>query len=211
MRYCRASLAIVLLTVGMVILHGCSFGRERPTTRLYVLTPLAPAASPAPARGTPGVAIGVGPIELPPYANRLQMVTGNTSYELHTNAFEQWAEPLRDSFLRVLAENLSLLLATDRVVLFPWKGPALIEYQVIVEVTHFLGELGGETSLVALWSIVGQNGTEVLVSQKSSFREPTGSQGYGELAAAMSRTVAALSHDIAAAVATLKRPASQRQ
>jgi uncharacterized lipoprotein YmbA len=95
--------------------------------------------------------------------------------------------------------------------LFPWKGPALIEYQVIVEVTHFLGELGGETSLVALWSVVGQNGTEVLASQKSSFREPTGSQGYEELAAAMSRTVAALSHDIAAAIATLQRPASQRQ
>jgi hypothetical protein len=157
------------------------------------------------------VAIGVGPIELPPYANRLQMVTGNTSYELHAAAFEQWAEPLRESFLRVLAENLSLLLATDRVALFPWKGPILIEYQVIVEVTHFLGEMGGETSLVALWSIVGKDGREVLVSQKSSFREPTGSQGYEDLAAAMSRTVAALSHDIAAAIATLSRPASQRQ
>ena len=66
------------------------------------------------------MAIGVGPIELPPYANRLQMVTDNTSYELHTNAFEQWAEPLRDSFLRVLAEILSLLLATDRVAV-AWR------------------------------------------------------------------------------------------
>lgn len=210
MRYRYASLALVLGTIGMVALGGCRFGPGQPT-RLYVLTPISSAAPPSSARGTPGVAIGVGPIELPPYADRLQMVTGNTSAELHTNAYEQWAEPLRDSFSRVLAENLSLLLVTDRVVLFPWRGPQLIEYQVLVKVMHFLGELGGETSLIALWSIVDKNGQEVLTTQRSSFREPTGSQGYGDLAAAMSRTVAALSHDIAAAIATLKRPASQRQ
>jgi len=109
---------------------------------------------------------------------------------------------LQDGFTRVLAENLSLLLATDRVVIFPWKS-FVPEYQVVIEVTHFLGQTGGEVSLVALWSILSKNSKDALVSKKSSFHESTGSSEYAALAAAMSRTVAALSWDIAAAVIAL--------
>ena len=110
---------------------------------------------------------------------------------------DNWAEPLEDNFARVLAENLSLLLTTDQMAVFPWKSPMSIEYQVVVEVTKFLGEPGGQASLEALWSIVGKNGTDVRVMKKSSFTEPVGAQNYEALAAAMSRTVAALSRDIA--------------
>jgi uncharacterized lipoprotein YmbA len=156
------------------------------------------------------MAIGVGPVELPQYTNRQQIVTGNQSYQLHPATFDEWAEPLRDNFLRVLADNLSILLTTDRVMLFPWKGPMAIEYQVVVDVTHFLGEIGGETSLVALWSIVGKNGQEVLLSQKSDLRERTGTQGYAALAEAMSHNLGALSREIAAAITTLARPAARR-
>jgi uncharacterized lipoprotein YmbA len=185
--------------------NGCSFGAGQPT-RYYVLTPMPRPSANAAAMRLHDVAIGVGPVQLPQYTNRPQMVTGNTNNELAPAPYEEWAEPLRDNFTRVLAENLSVLLATDRVAVFPWKGPMPIAYQVIVEVMHFLGETGGETSLVALWSIVGSHGREVLVSQRSSFREPAGQQGYEGLAAAMSRTVAALSRDIAAAIMTLAAP-----
>jgi len=41
------------------------------------------------------------------------------------------------------------------------------------------------------------------VSKKSSFREPTGSAEYAALVAAMSRTVTALSRDIATALVAL--------
>jgi uncharacterized lipoprotein YmbA len=114
----------------------------------------------------------------------------------------EWAEPLRDSFTRVLAENLSLLLATERVAIFPWQG-GNPEYQVVVNVIQFLGQPGGDVALVALWSLLGKQGQEVLVSKKSSFREPTGGQDYEALATAMSRTVAALSRAIAAAISAL--------
>jgi uncharacterized lipoprotein YmbA len=193
----------------MIGLAGCSFGRQ-PPTRLYVLTAL-PATEVVPAGGaTHSLAVVVGPVELPQYADRPQVVTGNTSNELHSAALAQWAEPLADNFARVLAENLSLLLGTDRVAVFPWRGPLSMEYQVMVEVTRFLGEPGGEVSLVALWSVVGKNGKEVVASKKSSFSEPTRAQDYEALAAAMSRTVAALSRDIATAIATDSQKVSSR-
>jgi uncharacterized protein len=190
---------LVALAASILIVSSCSTG---PPTRLYVLTSLTRVESVPPTTGRRDVAIGVGPVELPQYVNRLRIVTGDNSPELQSADVAQWAEPLQDGITRVLAENLSLLLATDRVVIFPWKS-FVPEYQVVIEVTHFLGQTGGEVSLVALWSILSKNGKDVLVSKKSSFHESTGSSEYAALAAAMSRTVAALSRDIAAAVVAL--------
>jgi len=190
---------LVLLVLSIFTVSGCSTG---PPARLYVLTSLSRAESVPPATGGRELSIGIGPVELPQYVNRPQIVTGQQSSELQSAASAQWAEPLQDGFTRVLAENLSLLLATDRVALFPWKTFAP-EYQVVVEVTHFLGQTGGAVSLIALWSILNKDGREALVSKKSSFREATGSSEYGALAAAMSRTVAALSRDIATALLAL--------
>jgi hypothetical protein len=149
-------------------------------------------------------------VELPQYTDRLQIVTGNTGPELSRAPFDNWAEPLEDNFARVLAENLSLLLATDQVAVFPGKGPMSIEYQVIVEVTKFLGEPGGQASLEALWSVVGKNGKDTLVRKKSSFTEPVGAQSYEALATALSRTLAALSRDIATTITTLASNPSHR-
>lgn len=138
----RVSFALVNLASIVVVLGGCSFARQQPT-RLYVLTTLPATEAVLPGGVTPGLAVVVGPVELPQYVNRPQIVTGNTSNELHHAAFAQWAEPLADNFARVLAENLSLLLGTDRVAVFPWRGPLPMKYQVMVEVTRFLGEPGG--------------------------------------------------------------------
>jgi uncharacterized lipoprotein YmbA len=88
-------------------------------------------------------------------------------------------------------------------VVFPWQGPTPLAYQVVVEVTQFLGEPGGQASLEARWSVLGRNGQAVLVRKKSSFTEPIGGEEYQALAAALSRTVAHLSHEIAASITAL--------
>jgi uncharacterized lipoprotein YmbA len=142
-------------------------------------------------------------VTLPQYTNRSQIVTGATNPELSRASYEQWAEPLEANFTRVLADNLSLLLATDQVMTFPWQGPTSPAYQVIIDVTQFLGEPGGQASLEARWSVIGKNGKEVLVRKKSSFSEPIGTPDYQALAAGLSRTVAQLSRDIAATLTAL--------
>lgn len=195
-----ALLLCLLAATGLVCI-GCA---TEPATRLYVLTPLTQQGSTLHTANTQGLAIGVGPVQLPQYTNRPAIVTEDSSYELHSAASAHWAEPLQDNFVRVLAENLSQLLATDRVALFPWNNPLPLDYQIIVEVTHFLGKTGGDVSLVALWSVIGKDGKAVLVSKKARFREPTASQEYAALAAAMSRAVAALSRDIAGTITTLQ-------
>ena len=191
------------------MLSACSLGRPAPPTRLYVLTAPSQAGGSLSKLSATGVAVGVGPVELPQYVNRPQIVTGESGNELQQAQFDQWAEPLETNFTRVLAENLLQILATERVAVFPWQGPVPLDYQVIVEVTHFLGTPNGSVSLVALWRILGKDGKETLVSRQSRCTEPTGSSDYTALAAAMSRTVAALSRDIAATITDLSQQKPQ--
>lgn len=196
-------LALVwLLAFVMCAAAGCSLGRQQPT-RFYNLTAASRTDTLSLTSPSRSLAIGVGPVELPQYTNRPQIVTGGQSTELHPAQFAHWAEPLRENFTRVLAENLSTLLTTDRVMLYPWKGPMAMDYQIIVEVTQFLGEPGGVASLAALWSVVGKNGKEVLVSKKSVLNESIRSQDYEAFAATMSKLVTSLSREIAGTLAQL--------
>ncbi len=78
--------------------------------------------------------IGVGPVKIPGYLDRPEMTTRSTPYSLQFAEFDKWAEPLEKNLARVLAENLSILLSTDRVVVFPWAGSMHVLYQVTVDV-----------------------------------------------------------------------------
>ena len=200
--------AVCTLLALALLSGGCSLGSQSPPTRLYVLTALSETDESQRGAGTAGVALAVGPVRLPEYVDRPQIVTGDSGNELQRAAFAQWAEPLATNFTRVLANNLSVLLETDRVAVFPWRGSVPIDYQVVVEVTQFLGALNGSVSLIALWRVLGKDGREVLVTRQSKFTDATGSQEYRALAAAMSRTVTSLSREIATAITALPQQAS---
>src|SRR5437016_13128921 len=104
MSHWRSMLVVLLvaLAVSILTVSGCSTG---PSARLYVLTSLPRAESVAPTTGGRAISIGIGPVELPQYVNRSQIVTGQQSSELQSAVSAQWAEPLQDGFTRVLAEK----------------------------------------------------------------------------------------------------------
>ena len=207
MRSLFSLFVLLLVAFSLGALEGCSLRRDPPPTRLYVLTALPQSERAA----TPGVTssdiLGVGPVTLPQYTDRAQIVTGATSPELNRSPFAQWAEPLEANFARVLTDNLSVLLATDQIMTFPWHGLTSPTYQVIIDVTTFLGEPGQQASLEARWSVIGKNGKEVVVRKKSSFSEPLGTADYQALAAGLSRTVAQLSREIATTITALEQQA----
>jgi uncharacterized lipoprotein YmbA len=102
------SLLSLLLVTSCLLppLGGCSLRRQPPPTRLYVLTALPQSERTAAPSLTTSDTIGIGPVTLPQYTNRSQIVTGATNPELNRAPFEQWAEPLEANFTRVLTDNL---------------------------------------------------------------------------------------------------------
>jgi uncharacterized lipoprotein YmbA len=208
----RALGAAVLLSL---VLGGCS---STPPTRFYVLSAI---ADQAPVFTGKGPAIGIGPITLPQYLNRPQIVTRVSGNQLAVAEFDQWGGDLNDNLTRTLAANLSNLLQTDRVSLFPWKDEAPIDYQVTIDVENFEQDVDGSSVLTAYWSIVDPRSGKVKLVHRSSYRDKGdaaasgaaestatsqggGAQPYGAIVAAMSRNLGTLSRDIASAITSLK-------
>jgi uncharacterized protein len=191
-------LALVVVPLGAsLIVGGCA---SQPS-RFYLLSavPNTEMAS-LEMSGQQGPTIGVGPVTLPRYVDRPQIVTRTSPYELKVAEFDRWAEALDTNFTRVLAENLSILLPSARVVMSPWPRAIPIDYQVTVDVTHFLSQVGGDSLLIADWTLFKGEGQDALTSGRSRFSASPGGQDYAAIVAAMSQTVASLSREIATAV-----------
>ena len=191
-------LALVAATVGTSLMAG---GCASQPSRFYLLSALANTETVSPGTsGQQGPTIGVGPVTLPRYVDRPQIVTRTSPYELKLAEFDRWAEALDTNFTRVLAENLSILLPTARVVISPWQRATPIDYQVTVDVTHFLSQVGGDSLLIADWTLLKGEGQDALTSGRSRFSASPGGQDYAAMVAAMSQTVASLSREIATTI-----------
>ena len=151
------------------------------------------------------VVIGVGPVELPPHLDRTQIVTQASQFRLDLKDLDQWAEPLKAGFTRVMAQNLSQLLETDRVFRFPWRRPYTVQAQVMVDVLRFDTDAAGESVLSARWNILDGDGRNLLYSRTSTYRERASGKGLEPVVAAMSGNLAELSREIAASLLALLR------
>jgi uncharacterized lipoprotein YmbA len=156
------------------------------------------------------MAIGVGPIKLPEHLDRPQIVTRSSSNQLRLAEFDRWAGPLQDDFSRILAENLSILLSTDRVSLYPWRRSVPIDFQVVVDVTRFDGELGGNALLIARWSVFRGRDKKVLFMERSRISETSRAQDYEAIVAAQSRALGQLSREIADAIKAISLKGSNQ-
>ena len=147
-----------------------------------------------------GIAVGVGPIELPAHLNRSQIVTRTSDYQLDLSESHQWAEPLKDSVSRVIAVNLSNILESNRVFVIPRRRKVSLDFQVSVDIVRFDGRLGEAAALGARWTLYGKDTREPLFSKVTIVYEETGDGSYNALVAASSRTLEVLSMEIAEAI-----------
>lgn len=199
----RPTLGFVARLAGLALLLGACAQTE--PSRFYTLTPMAEAETGNSSGGR--LSIGVGPVDLPEHLNRPQIVTRSSANQFDLAEFDLWAEPLDETFARVLGENLSSLLGTDRVSVFPWSGATPIDYQVTVKVIRFDRDSAGVSWLITRWSVLRDDGAELLTTRKSTFQERVRPLDYPTTVAAMGNTLTAFSREIAAAIRKLVRPA----
>ena len=197
---------ILLLAGSMLIFIGCLGlgGGSQTPTKFYVLHSMQSSEDEIqPIAKLLDTSIGVGPVRLPQYLDRPQIVRRSSQNQLQLAEFAQWAEPIRVNFSRVLAENLGILLETKKISLFPWLKTTKIDYQIILEITRFDGGHGNKALLRASWSIFGKESKEMLVHNYSSYSEPVEANDTEALVAAQGQTVKHLSREIAQALQML--------
>jgi hypothetical protein len=203
MKYHFYRCAFLLLVLEFLFVSGCA---STGPSRYYTLSPLQKAGiemrrSEADQRLT----IGIGPIRFPEYLERSEIVTRSNSNKIEISEFDLWAGSLEEDFGRVLSENLSILLSTERVTLFPQPKTLPLNYQVMMDVIRFDGSLGGDVSLMVRWMIMEGKEKKLVFIHKSSIIESSGAKGYEPMVAAQSRALERLSREIAEAIQNLSK------
>jgi uncharacterized lipoprotein YmbA len=189
-------LALMVLVLGLA---GC-FRSGRPD-QFYMLRAVEtghPGAVPA----SGGPLIGLGPIRIPAYLDRPQIVTAVSEQEYKLSDDHRWAERLDVTLARVSAENLASLIPTDRIVSYPWPREARPDIQVAINVQEMHMDRKGQARLEALWTL--RQGKDLALSRKFSCRLPVKAGDYSGMVEAESQCLGRLNREIAAAVRGLE-------
>jgi uncharacterized protein len=182
--------------MAIFILTGCRSATS--PIEFYALTPLigAPEADKAAGLGD-GVAVGVGPLQMPKIIDRPQIVSRTGLNRINVDEFHRWAGSIYEDFLTVLAQNLSSLLQSNLVAAYPWEEYFDPDYRVYMEVNQFDGRLGEYALLNVTWTITGRQPGDLLRVRNSVIKEAVQSADYEDFVAAESRILATLSREMA--------------
>jgi hypothetical protein len=150
------------------------------------------------------VCIGVGPVKIPEYQDRPQMVTQDKEKMLTFAQFDRWGESLDSGVARLIAEDLTVMLPGAKFTLYPWNISIQVKYQVVIEIIQLDSELDKDLFLVAQWQVIDPQDSKTMIIKRSEFRQPIIPQNYSGLAKTLSTACASLSSEIAEALATLE-------
>lgn len=195
-------LAVVALAV---LAASCSPLAPFPNrNKFFMLSPISQEGASRPSTSLDQqIAIGVGPVDFPDYVKRPEVVTRTAPNRIDVSAENRWAGPLDKNFARVLSENLSTLLSTQRVQNYPWNRATPVDYQVMVNVEQFDTD-GKQAILIARWSIRDGRDSKELYATETTSSAPIGPGAEGP-SAALSSNVATLSREIASQLTMLSQ------
>jgi uncharacterized lipoprotein YmbA len=197
------SIAALSLATAMLLTTGC-FGTSKPSM-FYLLGPL-PESTQAPSEiGRAGmVSLVIGPVSLPAYLDRPNIVARTDKNELAVAEFSRWAEPLKDNFFRILIENLSMLLDTVNISVYPQRISQAYDYQIVIDVTRFDTDAAGGAELTAFWFVTGENDGKILLRKRSVLHVDAAGRDQNARVAALNRLLSDFSRDIADEIGKLR-------
>ena len=191
-------------TLGFIgwLLAGCGSLSPRPDpSRFFTLSslPQVEESSAQNSASDKGLSLGIGPIKFPGYLDRQEIVVRSAQNRFDVSENDRWAEPLDENFSRVLSQNLSALLRTDRIFPYPWPLNKKPSYQIEIEVLRFEANNARDAQLFARWAV--SDGDKKIISQRESraVRQAKDKSTEGSVAA-LSETLGDFSREIADAV-----------
>ncbi|MDD5691330.1 MAG: PqiC family protein [Candidatus Omnitrophica bacterium] len=181
----------------MFFLSGCISAGSSINPRFYMLKQLEDNEVVQKFNLPSGIITVIGPVAIPQYLDRPQMVTQEDKGMIDIAQFDRWGESLDAGIARLIIEDLNLMLPGGTFEVFPCNFAIPLNYQVIVGVIQLDCNLKKELSLVAQWSIIDANTRKMLLTKRSDLVQAINPHNYPGLAKALSRAVSSLSAEIA--------------
>ena len=168
----------LIYTFAGILLSGC-ISANYTDTRLYILNPMDSGDSlvTEPKQGD-SLHVEVVSLRLPQYLERPQIVTRTSENRLKLEEFHQWGGNLRKNMIRVIAKNLSQLLATPNITCTPNRSSTPQDFRIILEVMYFEKRYDNKVHLSVQWRLLcGKTGISLTtqITNLSSTTINTGS------------------------------------
>ncbi|BBL59175.1 PqiC family protein [Methylomonas koyamae] len=100
-----------------------------------------------------GTVIGLGPIRLPAYLDRPQLVTALSEHQYRLDERNRWAERLDENIARTLSQALAGRLGVEQVVRYPWPARQRLDYQLSFDILQLHQTAAGRSVLSAQWQL----------------------------------------------------------
>ena len=186
----RKSLCVLMLLV--VMIAGCG---TSPTVHYYGLDTIDISYT-NDLEGSP--VLTLGPIRMPEYLKRSQMVTRGSGAEMIVDDINRWAEPLGDAVHSILASNVDSLLESMIVVGYPSAALLDADYRLVGRIVRFDSGQNGVIVLEVQWGAADTAGNVLVAPRRGRYESHAAVPGdAGAIAQAMSDALAQLSRDIA--------------
>jgi uncharacterized lipoprotein YmbA len=185
---------ITLCILTSLVLVACG---SSPPVRYYALAPMS--TEPRQEANDP-VVLGLGPLSMPEYLNRSQIVTRGAGAEMNVDEYSRWAEPLGPALHRIVSTDVDNLLDGVVVVAFPYDSMirAQVNYRVLGEVSRFDADQSGQVILEVLWGVSEVGADVVVAPHRSHYKAQAASAGNpATMAEAMNEALLLFSQDIA--------------
>ncbi|HXK23895.1 MAG TPA: PqiC family protein [Myxococcota bacterium] len=182
-------------------LAGCLGGAVAP--HYYTLRSSSGDAAGPPLGEHPELGLAVGPVDLPRYLDRPELVTQDESNRLTVLDAHRWGGSLRTDILRVVADDLGRLLGTARVAVYPSEPRFDARYRVLLDVRDIQGTPGHRVVLLVRWTVASMEDGRAVAVEESRIEQPVESGDYDALVAADSAAFGTLSRKIADRIAAL--------
>ena len=153
---------------------------------------------------SPGISLGIGPVTLPGYLDRQEIVIRVAQNQINLAENDRWAEPLEENFSRVLSQNVAAILRADRINAYPWPIDKKPVYQVEVEVLRFEANTAQEAQLSARWTVRNSGKKDSIRYRETRLSRPAKARSTDASVAALSEVLADLSREIAAAIEAME-------
>lgn len=142
--------------------------------------------------------LSLGPLRLPDYLDRSQLVTRGAGAEILVDGQSRWAEPLDQAIHRVVARTVDALVADLAVVAYPTTSMVHEDYRLVGKIDRFEADAGGLAVLEIQWGIGDRDANPLVSTRRSRYSKQAMRSGDpGAIVEALSDTLAQYSRDIA--------------
>lgn len=187
----------------LLALGGCVSVPVSPTPRIYSIRSINEASTGQKFSLPSGTIIDFGPVRIPEFLNRPQIVTENKDKTLKFSEFNRWGERLDTAFEYVISEDLAAMLPGAIVNIHPWNSSLTAKYQITVDVIRLESELDKDLTFVAQWVVVDVKTKKPLFIKRYEFLQPISPHDYHGLVETLNKACASLSIEIAESLVSL--------